>query len=433
MKKIAIITLGCPKNLVDSETMAGLLAAEGYDLVALPQQADAIIVNTCGFIGEARKESVETILEMAQFKNDKCSKLYVTGCLSQGNSRDLMKEIPEIDGILGTGSVDRICELLAGQKEIFLPPNCYDGRAETNRLLSTYPYGYLKIAEGCDNHCSYCVIPQLRGGLRSKEIKQILAEVDRMAAIGIKEIVLIAQDTSQYGVDIDGKSHLRQLLMTLESSSYEGRFRLLYCHPDHITSELIDFFAISNKFCCYLDIPFQHSHPEILANMGRAQGLPPRELVARLRDRIPNIALRSSFIVGYPNESEMHFLDLLDFINWAKFDHVGAFPFSPERGTKAGMMSGQVSAKVKKKRYHRLMTCQQQIVSSRNESLKGKTFHVLIDNVRQGVASGRSYREAPEIDSSILFPSYQWVQGDFVQVKCSGYRGYDLLGEIDNG
>lgn len=435
MDSIAIVSLGCPKNQIDAETMSGLLAEKGYQLTPSPETADIIVVNTCSFIDKARQESIEQILTMAEYKKTgRCRLLLVTGCLAQMHHEDLAKEIPEVDGFLGTGSVDKILELIEGKKAVISSPEMYDGLAETRRLFSTYPYGYLKIAEGCNNWCSYCVIPQLRGRLRSKERRQILTEARLLAAKGIREIILIAQDTSQYGLDIYGKSMLPELLLELEEVPGIHWIRLLYCYPDHITDELIDVFAASAKLCPYLDIPLQHSHPAILRSMGRKRSEEgARELIEKLRQRVPGIALRTTFIVGYPGETQEQFQDLLDFVRWAKFDHLGAFTYSREAGTRAAAMKAQVSAATKNRRYHQLMSLQQQIVLERNRQLLGRKFTVLIDSVQSGLAYGRSYREAPEIDSNIIIPAIATKPGEFVQIRCTGCDGYDLMGEIDNG
>ena len=435
MDRIALVNLGCPKNQIDAETMLGLMAEKGYQLTSRPETADIIVVNTCSFIDKARQESIDQILTMAEYKKTgRCRQLLVTGCLAQMHHEDLAKEIPEVDGFLGTGSVDKVLELIGGKKAIISSPEMYDGLAETRRLFSTYPYGYLKIAEGCNNCCSYCVIPQLRGPLRSKEPGQVLTEARLMAAKGIREIILIAQDTSQYGLDIYGKSLLPRLLLDLEEIPGIDWIRLLYCYPDHITDELIDVFAASTKLCRYLDIPLQHSHPAILRSMGRMRSEGgARELIEKLRQRVPGIALRTTFIVGYPGETQEHFQHLLDFVRWAKFDHLGAFAYSRETGTRAAAMRAHVPDRTKNSRYHQLMTLQQQIVLGRNRQLLGRKYHVLIDSVRNGLAYGRSYREAPEIDSNIIFPVIANTAGDFVQIKCSGCDGYDLMGEIDNG
>lgn len=435
MDRVAVVNLGCPKNQIDAETMSGLLIEKGYQLTHRPETADIIVVNTCGFIDKARQESIEQILAMAEHKkNGRCRRLLVTGCLVQRHYNQLARELPEVDGFLGTGGVDKIIELLGGQNVIVPAPEMYDGRAEANRRLSTFPYGYLKIAEGCNNRCSYCIIPQLRGALRSKDRSQIIAEAQKMVAGGIKEVILIAQDTSQYGLDLKGTSKLSELLRDLESISGISWIRLLYCYPDHITDDLIDVFAHSTKLCRYLDIPLQHSHPSILRSMGR-QHSPERtrELIQKLRQRVPGIALRTTFIVGYPGETQEHFQDLLDFVRWAEFDHLGAFTYSREEGTRAAALKAQVPARIKNSRYHQLMTLQQQIVLKRNQQLRGSKFTALIDSVRRGEAYARSYREAPDIDSNIIFPATAYKTGEFVTVKCTGYNGYDLLGEIDNG
>lgn len=433
MQRIAVVNLGCPKNQIDSETMSGLLAEQGYQLVSRPEIAEIIIVNTCSFIHDARQESIDQVLAMAELKKTgSCRQLLVAGCLAQMHHRELVEEIPEVDGFLGTGSVDKILEVIAGKKELILPPEQYDGLAETRRLLSTYPWGYLKIAEGCSRRCSYCVIPRLRGPLRSKGMEQILVEARWLVQMGIKEIILIAQDTSQYGLDIAGRSLLPNLLVELEKIPGIHWIRLLYCYPDHITDELIDVMAASGKLCKYLDIPLQHSHPAILGSMGRKGGIELRELIDKLRHRIPGIALRTTFMVGYPGETREHFQHLLDFVRWAEFDHLGSFPYSREAGTRAGAMKGHVPPFIKKRRYRKLMTVQQQIVHKRNAKLTGTKFKVLVDSVSGGTAYGRSYREAPEIDSNIIFPAMSVKVGDFVSVRCTGFNGYDLLGEIDN-
>lgn len=433
MDKVAVVNLGCPKNQIDAETMTGLLKNSGYEIIDTPRQADVIIVNTCGFIDKARKESIEQILAMAEHKKDgRCRQLIVTGCLPQRHYDELRAELPEVDIFLGTGSVDKIVEALAGKNSILASPEDYSGLAETQRLFSTYPYGYLKIAEGCNNGCSYCVIPRLRGRLRSKDPRQVIAEAKRMTEGGIKEIVLIAQDTSQYGVDFRGRSQLPGLLRDLEEIEGEGWIRVLYCYPDHINDELINVMANSSKVLPYLDIPLQHSHPDILASMGRfrsANGQ--RQLIQTLRDKIPGIALRTTFIVGYPGETDQNFQHLLDFVAWAEFDHLGAFMYSREEGTRAAKLKGQVPTKVKSQRYHELMQVQQAIVLRRNETFVGQDFTGLIDSIENGVAKVRTSREAPEVDSvNIVKKCSGHNLGDFVQITCTGFEGYDLVGVI---
>jgi len=433
MNKVAVVNLGCPKNQIDAETMSGLLQGHGYEITHLPQQAKIIIVNTCGFIDKARQESIEQILAMAQYKESGlCQKLIVTGCLSQGYFKELEQEIPEVDAFLGTGNVDKILDVIGDGKSRLVAPDLYDGQAEGQRLYSTFPYGYLKIAEGCNNWCSYCVIPRLRGRLRSKDKEQIYAEVRRMVQRGIQEIVLIAQDISQYGLDLSGKSELASLLMELEEIDGVRWLRLLYCYPDHIDDQLMDVLAGSNKIVPYLDIPLQHSHPDILKSMGRQRGaLRERELIETLRHRIPNIALRTTFIVGYPGEEEEHFQHLLDFVRWAKFDQMGAFMYSREKGTPAAELPDQVPAQVAQYRYHQLMQAQQDIVFARNHRMVGEKFLGLVDGVEGSLAVVRTYREAPEIDSVVLVDADNLRPGTFVNIRCIGYEDYDLLGVIE--
>src|SRR5690554_2455917 len=433
MNKVAVVNLGCPKNQIDAETMSGLLQGHGYELTHVPQQAKIIIVNTCGFIDKARQESIEQILAMAQYKESGlCQKLIVTGCLSQGYFKELEQEIPEVDAFLGTGNVDKILDVIGDGKSRLVAPDLYDGQAEGQRLYSTFPYGYLKIAEGCNNWCSYCVIPRLRGRLRSKDKEQIYAEVRRMVQRGIQEIVLIAQDISQYGLDLSGKSELASLLMELEEIDGVRWLRLLYCYPDHIDDQLMDVLAGSNKIVPYLDIPLQHSHPDILKSMGRQRGaLRERELIETLRHRIPNIALRTTFIVGYPGEEEEHFQHLLDFVRWAKFDQMGAFMYSREKGTPAAELPDQVPAQVAQYRYHQLMQAQQDIVFARNHRMVGEKFLGLVDGVEGSLAVVRTYWEAPEIDSVVLVDADNLRPGTFVNIRCIGYEDYDLLGVIE--
>lgn len=430
MNKVAVINLGCPKNQIDAETMLGLMIEEGYQITHKPEQAEIIIVNTCGFIDKARKESIDQILNVAQYKDTgNCQQLIVTGCLSQRYHEELANELPEVDAFLGTGSVDKILDVLKSNQSLIGKPDIYDGLAESRRYYSTYPYAYLKIAEGCNNHCSYCVIPKLRGKLRSKKREQIISEANQMVKSGIKEVILIAQDTSQYGVDKSGTCQLPSLLSELDQIPGMGWIRLLYCYPDHINDELIEVLSKAKNVVKYLDIPLQHSHPEVLASMGRNRsGMPVRQLIETLRDRIPGISLRTTFIVGYPGETDEHFQHLLDFVTWAKFDQLGAFVYSKEAGTRAAEITNQVPGRIKARRYHEIMKAQQKVVLERNRSLVGQHFTVLIDGIKEGTAIGRSYRDAPEVDSNFLVPANGFKAGDFVNVKCTAFDGYDLVG-----
>lgn len=435
MDKVAVVNLGCPKNQIDAETMLGFLIEAGYEITHQPQMAEIIIVNTCGFIDKARQESIEQILAMAEYKEKgHCRQLIVTGCLSQRYYDELRHELPEVDGFLGTGNVDKILTVVSDSSSFIGAPELYDGKAEVQRLYSTYPYGYLKIAEGCNNWCSYCIIPQLRGKLRSKPQAQILTEAQRMAQGGLRELVLIAQDTSQYGLDFSGRSQLPGLLQELDAIEEIGWLRLLYCYPDHINEALVSVLKNSLKICNYLDIPLQHSHPDILMSMGRNRGgMRSWELIDFLRSHIPDIALRTTFIVGYPGETEEHFQHLLEFVRWAKFDQLGAFAYSREEGTRAAGIKEQVPARVAARRYHELMQTQQQIVLNRSSEQIGKEFKVLIDGIEDGQAHARNYQQAPEVDGTVLFASGKHKAGDFVRIKCTGIKGYDLVGVAIDG
>jgi len=430
MHTVAVVSLGCPKNQIDAETMLGLLAEKGYSLLNRPEKAEVIIVNTCGFIDQAREESVQQILAMAEYtRAGTCRQLIVTGCLAQRYSAELARELPEVDAFVGTGQVDKIAEVITANQSCLGSPDRYDGVAETRRIFSTFPYGYLKIAEGCNNWCSYCVIPRLRGKLRSKPQEQIIAEARRMVDSGIREIVLIAQDTAQYGLDWGGRSQLPELLRRLEAAVGNAWLRVMYCYPDRISPELLDVVAGSDVICKYLDIPLQHSHPDILASMGRnRRGADLLKLIETVRRHVPGIALRTTFIVGYPGETEEHFQHLLDFVRWAEFDHLGAFMYSREEGTPAARLKPQVSAGVKARRYRELMETQQKIVLQRNARQAGKEFTALVDDVRGAKATARSQWQAPEVDSAVILPAGSFKPGDMVNVRCTGFDGYDLVG-----
>lgn len=425
---VALVNLGCAKNQVDAETMLGLLSQNGYTITTALDKARIIIVNTCGFIDRAKEESIGKIRQLIRYKTrGTCRRLIVTGCLSQRYHQQLARQYPQVDAFVGTGDVDNIVRAVAKKRSIVTRPANYDGRAETDRLVSTFPWAYLKIAEGCSNRCAYCVIPRLRGRLRSKPMEQILFEAARLTEAGYGEIVLIAQDTCQYGVDRVGRSQLPQLLQQLAQIKGIGRIRLMYCYPDHITDELITVLAQSENICRYLDIPFQHSHRDILAAMGRPTKTDAGKLIEKLRRQIPGVALRSTVIVGYPGETEAHFLHLLNFVREARLDHLGAFTYSRERGTRAARLPHQVAAAVKNRRYRQLMRAQQAVVAAQNKELVGQSFAVLVDRVEQNTCYGRSYRQAPEIDSLIIFKG-QLCPGEKTMVKCTGCHGYDLLG-----
>lgn len=435
-RTVALVNLGCPKNQVDAETMLGILARGGYQVTPRLEEAQVIIVNTCGFIGPAKEESIEKILEVAQYKEvGQCETLVVSGCLSQRYHKSLASSLPEVDLFLGTGQVDKIDVLLEGSASLVGKPDDYNSLAEEHRLFSTWPHGYLKIAEGCNNNCSYCVIPRLRGKLRSKDPHQVLREAQRLMAGGVKELVVIAQDISQYGLDYAGKSDLPSLLRQLDNLVGDKAWiRLLYCYPDHITTELLEVIAQAKSICKYLDIPLQHVHPEILGSMGRFRSRQdPLDLIAKIRRAVPEIALRTTFIVGYPGEREHHFQGMLDFVKAAQLDHLGAFIYSPERGTKAARLPDQVKRGEKSRRHALLMEAQQRIVFRRNELLVGRNLKVLVDGPQsQGLWIARSYREAPEIDSHVIVQG-NVSPGNFYQAEITGSNAYDLQGVIRDG
>ncbi|MTI94497.1 MAG: 30S ribosomal protein S12 methylthiotransferase RimO [Firmicutes bacterium] len=434
MKTVVVVNLGCPKNQIDAETMLGLMARAGYEITTRLEEAEVIIVNTCGFIEQAKEESINKILEVAEHKKHGCCRqLIVSGCLSQRYQKQLPELLPEVDAYLGTGSIEDILDVVESNASRLGRPSHYAGVAETDRMFSTWPYGYLKIAEGCNNRCSYCVIPRLRGRLRSKNLEQIVNEAKRMLEAGIREIVLIAQDCSAYGLDTSGRSQLVSVLQALETLPGEFRVRVLYCYPDHINDDLIDFLSQSEKVVRYLDIPLQHSHPEILASMGRSnRNTDVEQLVGKLRERITGIALRTTFIVGYPGETETHYQHLYDFAKRMKFAQLGAFVYSRERGTRAARLPDQVPNEEKQRRYNFLMQMQQRLVQANNQSMVDSVHRVLIDYVdsRRQIAQGRGYWQAPEIDNNIVIEASSLKAGTFVDVRVNGVNGYNLRGVI---
>ncbi len=432
-QQVALVSLGCAKNLVDSETMLGLLESAGFTLTTQVDDAHVVVVNTCAFIESARQESMEKIRQLAMLKKQgNCQLLVVTGCLSQKQSRKLTDLFPEVDVFVGTGDVEGIVKAVTRRRSLVTGTGNYSGAAELSRRVSTFPWAYLKITEGCSNRCSYCLIPRLRGPLRSKPRELVLQEAQALAQQGFAEIVLIGQDTTQYGRDFAGSSQLPDLMESLATALGNTRLRLLYCHPDHIDDDLLTVMGQHENICNYLDVPLQHSHGDILAAMGRKTANDPEQLVAGIRAKIPDVALRSSFITGFPGETDFHFQHLLKFIRTVRLDHVGVFQFSRERGTRASRLDGQVPVKKAAYRQNQLMLAQRAVVIKRNASMTDRLFDVIIDRVDRetGFCHGRSCREAPETDSVIIFtgpgkPGEKW------KVRCTGYSGYDLLGVVD--
>ena len=441
LKKIGVVSLGCPKNLVDSEIMLGLLDKKKYQIVNNRDEADIIIVNTCGFIETARQESINTIIEMGGCKKNNCKLLIVTGCLAQRYKQEIMAEIPEVDAVLGTGSYSEISDIIdkafTGEK-----PETYgelSGTAylDNDRILSTGTgYAYLKIAEGCDNCCTYCVIPSLRGSFRSRKLEDIVAEASKLAQKGIKEIILIAQDTTRYGIDIYKERKLVELLRKISEIDGIQWIRLLYCYPEEITDELLDEIAINPKICKYLDIPIQHASDGILKRMGRrSNSRALAELLEKMKKKIPEAVIRTTLIVGFPGETEIDFDKMAEFVKKYRFDRLGVFMYSKEENTPAAGMRPQVNKKVKKKRYDEIMKIQQPIAEQKNKDRLGRKYRVLTEGIAEdGIFYyGRSYQEAPDIDGLIYFTSEHPVQiGSFVSIKILAVEKYDLIGEVEN-
>lgn len=440
MLKAGFISLGCAKNLVDTEVMLGALAAKNIQLTDEPGEADILIINTCSFIDSAKEESISTILQMAEYKQDgKCCAILVAGCLGQRYQQDLLDEIPEIDGIIGTGAWHRIGEavdaVLSGQRVLFIDDvnTIYD---EKMPRITTTPFysAYIKIADGCSNCCSYCVIPRVRGAFRSRKIESVVAEARQLAARGIKEINLIAQDTTSYGRDLYGTPQLTELLKELVKIQGIMWIRLLYCYPKYFSDELIALIASEPKICNYVDLPLQHAEDGILKAMNRRDSRRDSEiLLAKLRSSIPDVVIRTSFIVGFPGETEAQFEALRQFMIEQKFERVGVFTYSQEDSTPAAAMPEQISEDVKQERYHSLMALQCKISEELNQRMEGKILKVLIEGVdreKSNVVLGRSYREAPDVDGQIYIENASECRvGDVIDAQVVQGFTYDLLAE----
>ncbi|MDF9407440.1 MAG: Ribosomal protein S12 methylthiotransferase RimO [Pelotomaculum sp. PtaB.Bin013] len=439
--KIGLVSLGCPKNLVDSEIMLGILKKDGFAITNREKEADVLIINTCSFINDAKEESIKTILELARLKKEgSCKAILVCGCLAQRYPRELTDEMPEIDGLLGTGAIREIAgavkNILAGKKVSMVGSPGFLHDAGLPRLTSTPSYtAFLKIAEGCDNCCSYCVIPRIRGPFRSRPVDDIASEAASLAAGGVKELVLVAQDTTRYGVDLYGKPSLVGLLKHLAALDGPAWLRLLYTYPDLLTDELINLMISERKVCRYLDLPLQHASNDVLARMNRRGN---REeiirLVEKLRTALPGITLRTSFITGFPGETEADFLDLLDFIREVKFDRVGIFTYSQEEHTAAASMPDQIPEEVKSERRDRAMAIQQEVSLERNMKKIGSVISVLIEGFHSMDPLkyfGRSEGDAPDIDGKVYIMSgVKLSPGDIVQVLVVNASEYDLTGEL---
>ncbi|MBU7005265.1 30S ribosomal protein S12 methylthiotransferase RimO [Phosphitispora fastidiosa] len=441
MYKINILSLGCAKNLVDSEVMTGMLRKAGFEITGAQDVADIIIVNTCGFISDAKEEAIDALLEAAQQKKQgSCRAIVAAGCLAQRYSNEIMQEIPEIDGLIGTGEIPRIVEVVtavaAGEKMICVaaaPSFIYDHNMP-RELLTPHYTAYIKVAEGCNNRCAYCAIPQIRGEYRSRKLESITAEARALAEKGVREINLIAQDTTRYGLDIYGEYKLDELLQGISGIDGIEWIRILYAYPTHFTDSLIEVMASNDKICKYLDIPLQHADNNILRKMNR-QGSSEDvlSLIEKLRRNIPGLALRTSLIVGFPGETEQEYQTLADFVKKVRFDHLGVFVFSPEDGTPAAEMPGQVSEEIKEYRKDRLMKIQQELSYARNIGKIGEIISVLIEGKVETEAElyeGRTQYDAPEVDGIVSVRGINLKPGDIVPVKITHAYEYDLIGEV---
>lgn len=438
--KIGMISLGCPKNQVDAEHMLALMDAEGWEIVDYVDGCDAVIVNTCGFIDDAKKEAIENILDMVELKKEGViSKIIVTGCLAQRYKDEIVKEIPEVDAVIGIGAngdiIKTVEEVMSGVDTIEkYPPQC-ELPLEGQRILTTPHYwAYLKIGEGCSNRCTYCTIPSIRGNMRSRSMENVIDEAKQLAESGVKELILIAQDTTSYGLDLYGELKLPELLNELCKIDSIEWIRLLYCYPDRITDELIETMKNQEKVVNYIDLPLQHADDKILKAMNRRgdQALI-RNVISKLRTEIPDVVIRTTFIVGFPGEGEEEFETLAEFVNEIEFDRLGVFTFSPQEGTPAFDMEDQVDEDIKTRRGEVIMQDQYSIMEEKNNEKIGKTYRVVVEDY-DGYSdsyTGRTYMDAPEIDGLVKFTSHKDLDiGDFVDVEIFDVEDYDLIGEV---
>lgn len=440
--KILFISLGCDKNLADSEEMLGLLTGSGHEIVDSEEEADAIVINTCCFIHDAKEESVNTILEMAEYKKTgNCKALIVTGCMAQRYKEEITQEIPEVDAVLGTTSYGDIVKALneAQAGNVFQEFRDINELPEDSgrRVLTTGGhFGYLKIAEGCDKHCTYCIIPSLRGRFRSVPEERLLAQAEYMASQGVKELILVAQETTVYGTDLYGKKTLHILLKKLCQIKGIRWIRVLYCYPEEIYDELVQVMKEEKKICNYLDLPIQHASDRILKRMGRRTSKAQLVgIITKLRREIPDIVLRTSLITGFPGETEEDHQELMEFVDEMEFDRLGVFTYSPEEGTPAETMEGQVPEELKEERRDEIMELQQEISLEKGNDRIGQELLVMIEGKVSGESAyiGRTYGDAPKVDGYMFVQTGELlVTGDFAKVKVTGAMEYDLIGELAN-
>lgn len=431
--KIYFETLGCPKNFYDSQTAAGILEERGHEIIKSPDEADAIVVNTCGFINDAKKESIEAIFDMAKYK-ESGAKLIVSGCLAKRYSEELFDEMPEVDAFIGVNDYDILPDILDEKERIINVSECSQTELPPlKRKLDGNVYSStLKIAEGCNNRCTYCIIPYIRGNYRSKTMENILAEAQQLADAGCRELILIAQDTTYYGMDLYGKYMLPELLRKLCRIEGIHWIRLMYCYEDRITDELIETIRSEEKICNYIDIPIQHASDAVLKNMGRrSDSRSISETLDKLRENIKDIHIRTTLITGFPGETEEDFDILYDFVDEQKFARLGVFPYSQEEGTPAGEMDCQIDEEIRAQRADDIMRMQLDISYESNRSKIGSVMEVLVDEIDEdGSYIGRTQYDAPEIDNSVIFTSDIAHQpGDFVKVRILDAFDYDLTGE----
>lgn len=438
MVKVGVVSLGCDKNRVDSEIMLYNLKKGGFEITGDPSQADIIIVNTCAFIESARKESIDTVFEMAKYKNGKCKKLVMTGCMPQKFIDQLFDEFAEVDGFLGTNDYESIADFLKNLNSRCFKVSPNTARIEEGERIVTTPkhYAYLKVADGCDNFCTYCLIPSIRGKYRSRRIESIIAEAQALAKSGTKELILIAQDLTKYGVDIYGKKSLVTLIRQLSEIEGIKWIRLLYCYPELIDDELINEIASNKKVAKYIDIPLQHSENAVLKRMGRRSTKEAlEELFDKLRKFVPGISIRSTFILGFPGETQQDFENLKAFVEKKKMNNVGFFAYSQEEGTAAARMKDQLPDKVKNDRLAEVAEVQYQNVLQINKQFVGKKMEVVVDSIvsdKNGLNlyACRSQYNAPDIDGTIfVYAKDKLLDGEFVEVEIKKFDNYDLIGE----
>lgn len=438
--KILFISLGCDKNLVDTEVMLGLLASRGYEMTDDETQADVIVINTCCFIHDAKEESIQNILEMAEYKKQgKIKALIVTGCLAQRYRQEIIDEIPEVDEVLGTTAYDKILDAvdaaLAGEHSVVLSDLDALPLPDTKRLVTTGGhFAYLKIAEGCDKHCTYCIIPKIRGNFRSVPMERLLKEAQELADQGVKELILVAQETTLYGKDLYGEKSLHILLKNLCKISGIRWIRILYCYPEEITDELIRVMKEEPKICHYLDLPIQHANDTILGRMGRRTSKQELvDIIGKLRSEIPDICLRTTLITGFPGETKEQHEELMEFVDEMEFDRLGVFTYSPEEDTPAAEMPDQIDEEVKLDRQADLMELQQEIAFDNAQDMVGREVLVMIEGkvADENAYVGRTYRDAPNVDGLIFINTdEELLSGDFARVKVTGAIDYDLIGEL---